>query len=101
MVHYQTKTKQRLGFIAQAKERARMRLHYYRFDSTVPEAVQEEYGAADGIIDGVSISTAKKLLKQYGGNAWTQHIDRDGGCFEVTDITLKGNNSKFKYNHHL
>lgn len=78
-----------------------MRLHYYRFDATVPEAVQEEYGAEGRIIGGVSISTAKKLLKQYGGNAWTQHIDRDGGCFEVTEIKLSGNNSKFKYNHHL
>lgn len=29
------------------------------------------------------------------------HSERDGSCFEVTDITLTGNNSKFKYNHHL
>ena len=41
------------------------------------------------------------LLKQYGGSAWTEHCERDGGCFEVTEIKLKGNNSRFRYNHHL
>lgn len=27
----------------------------------------------------VSIRTAKKLLKEQGGQAWTEHYDRDGG----------------------
>lgn len=78
-----------------------MRLHYYKFDEKVSQAVMEEYGAEDRIISGISISGAKKLLKLYGGCAWTNHIDRDGGCFETTEIKLKSNNSRFKYNHHL
>jgi hypothetical protein len=41
------------------------------------------------------------MMKQYGGAGWTEHIDRDGGCFEVTEIKLQGNNSRFKYNCHL
>ena len=49
----------------------------------------------------VQLQLQKKLLKQYGGIAWTDHIDRDGGLFEVTEIKLKGNNSKFRYNRHL
>lgn len=52
-------------------------------------------------IQGIKVSAAKKLLKEYGGKAYTLHCERDGGVFEVTDITLQGNNSKFKYNHHL
>ena len=48
----------------------------------------------------VSISHAKKLLKK-GGEAWTEHYERDGGLFEVTNVELKGNNSRFTYNRHL
>ena len=48
-----------------------------------------------------SVSFAKKLLKKYGGKAYTQHIDRDGGVFEVTPVELGKNNSKHKYNVHL
>lgn len=50
---------------------------------------------------GISVTRAKQLLKEKGGVAWTSHIDRDGGCFETSEIKLKGNNSKFKYNKHL
>ena len=46
-----------------------------------------------------SVSTAKKLLKQKGGCAWTEHYERDGGLFEITKIELTGNNSKFKYTY--
>ena len=56
--------------------------------------------AADSV-EGITVTAAKKLLRQFGGSAWTAHIDRDGGCFETTDIRLVGNNSKFKYNQHL
>lgn len=66
-----------------------MRLHYWRSE----DGKEEEYG--------ISITSAKKLLKEKGGYAWTEHIGRDGSCFEVTEIKLNGNNSKFKYNHHL
>ena len=102
-----------------------MRLNYYRF----PEGTDESILLANGcgvvlktgstiypesipddkreLVDYVEdtipccVSFAKKLLKQYGGAAWTEHCERDGGCFEVTEIKLTGNNSKFKYNHHL
>ena len=52
-------------------------------------------------IEAIKVSTAKKLLKTYGGVAFTQHFDRDGGLFESTEITLNGNNSNHKYNRHL
>ena len=55
----------------------------------------------DDTISGISITRAKQLLKEFGGSAWTCHIDRDGGCFETSEIKLKGNNGKFKYNVHL
>lgn len=56
---------------------------------------------AEDTISGISVTAAKKLLKKFGGAAWTQHCERDGGCFEVTPITLKGNHSRFKYSRHL
>ncbi len=49
----------------------------------------------------VTIKEAKKLLKEKGGYAWTEHYERDGGLFEVSKIELTGNNSKFSYNRHL
>lgn len=52
-------------------------------------------------LSGISITYAKQLLKEYGGHAYTRHIDRDGGCFEITPIELKKNNSRHKYNRHL
>lgn len=48
-----------------------------------------------------TVTMAKKLMKIYGGHAWTNHIDRDGGVFEVSEVKLKGNNSRFKYSHHI
>ena len=56
---------------------------------------------AEEIVYGCTVTFAKKLLRKFGGSAWTEHCERDGGCFEVTPITLDGNNSRFKYNHHL
>ena len=56
---------------------------------------------ADYIVRGLTVTAAKKLLREFGGSAWTEHYERDGGIFETTEIMLKGNNSKFKYNHHL
>lgn len=52
-------------------------------------------------LDSIKVSTAKKMLKAYGGIAFTCHFDRDGGLFESTEIKLKGNNSRFTYNRHL
>lgn len=103
-----------------------MRLNYYEFPENTPENILLENGCAviktngdeiypefipedkrylvdhiDRTLHGVSVSHAKALLKEYGGAAWTEHCERDGGVFEVTEIQLKGNNSNFKYNHHL
>ena len=102
-----------------------MRITYYRFPEETPEAVLLEHGCGVLLKDGQEIypesipderramvesidrtiscrvAAAKKLMKQYGGAAWTEHVDRDGGCFEVTEVTLTGNNSRFKYNQHL
>lgn len=52
-------------------------------------------------IEGITVTKAKKFLKEFGGSAYTKHCDRSGSCFEISEITLKGNNSRFKYNHHL
>lgn len=56
---------------------------------------------SEDTLSGISVMAAKNLLKQFGGSAWTCHIDRDGGCFETTEIKLAGNNSRHKYNRHL
>lgn len=56
---------------------------------------------AETLVMGCSVTTAKKLLREFGGTAWTEHCDRSGGVFEVTPIKLSQNNSRFKYNHHL
>ncbi len=48
-----------------------------------------------------SILFAKKLLRVIGGEAYTQHHDRDGGLIGTTPIHSTGNNSRFKYNRHL
>ena len=68
-----------------------MRLHYYReTEDSEPEVV--------------SVREAKKLIKERGGVAWTEHYDRDGGMFETSPITI-GNNARIaygvKYNVHL
>ena len=48
-----------------------------------------------------TVSTAKAMIRKYGGHGFTEHIDRDGTLFETTPIRLDGNNSKFRYNRHL
>lgn len=61
----------------------------------------DEVDFIEDTIGGLTVTGVKNLIKQYGGCGWTEHCERDGGCFEVTPIELKGNNSRFKYNHHL
>ena len=103
-----------------------MRLSYYRFPEGTPEEILLREGCAVVLHDGReiypdsipadkrhlvakvdtltgphSVTYIKQLMKQYGGCGFTMHYERDGSLFEVTDIKLKGNNSKFKYNHHL
>ena len=79
-----------------------MRLNYYRFPDGTDKSILNEYcDENEDTMYGISVTTAKKMLKQYGGSAWTEHIDRSGSVFEVTDIVINGNNSRFRYNHHL
>ena len=103
-----------------------MRLNYYEFPENTPEDVLLAHGCdvvlkagttihveyipddkralvqyVDARIGGLTVTAVKRLMKQYGGVGWTEHINRDGCVFETTPITLNGNNSKFKYNQHL
>ena len=66
-----------------------MRIHYYQKDEN------------SNPVGGYSISHIKKMIKEQGGFGFTLHIERDGTVFDSTEITLKGNNSRFKYNRHL
>lgn len=79
-----------------------MRITYYKFPEGTPEATLYEHGCneEDRTVT-CSVTWAKKLMKQFGGIAYTHHCERDGSLFEVTEVTLKGNNSRFQYNHHL
>ncbi len=70
------------------------------FKEYIPEDKMELIERVDDTIN-CTISCAKKLIKKYGGHAWTEHIDRNGGCFEVTPVVLGANNSEFHYNRHL
>ena len=67
-------------------------------ENTADEVIERHFPAE---IEACTVTEAKKFLKLYGGNAYTEHIERDGGLFETTPIILKGNNSRFKYNRHL
>lgn len=82
-----------------------MRLHYYHppHDLQCPFSDMEtELEIEPGEdIGGLRLATVKTLIKRYGGSGYTTHCERDGSVFEVTNITLKCNNSRFKYNRHL
>ena len=71
------------------------------YPESIPEERWPQILCIGDIVDDVSVSRAKELLRKYGGSAWTEHYERDGTLFEVTEIHLNGNNSRFKYNHHL
>ena len=68
---------------------------------SIPDDKRPLVDYVDDTLKGLSVKHVKQLLKKYGGYGWTEHCDRDGCVFETTDITIKGNNSKFKYNRHL
>lgn len=103
-----------------------MRFNYYQFPKGTPESILLKNGCAvilksgdeiytDSIpndkrdlVDHISdliyvgrVTEVKRLMRMYGGCGFTQHCERDGSLFEVTPIELTGNNSRFKYNHHL
>jgi hypothetical protein len=42
---------------------------------------------------GISVSEAKRLLKEFGGVAGTEFYDRDGTFLGIRDIELKENNT--------
>ena len=68
-----------------------MRIHCYKKDE-------------ESDVEVVRLSTAKRLIKEYGGVAWTEHYDRNGGLFEVTPIKLENNRGvayNVRYNRHL
>lgn len=65
------------------------------------ECTNFEVTVAEYIVEGITITTAKRMLKEYGGRAWTEHYERDGGLFETSPILLRGNNSYVQYNRHL
>lgn len=71
------------------------------YPDSIPEDRWAQIDCIGDVLGGISITHAKALLRKYGGSAWTEHYERDGTLFEVTDIHLTGNNSRFKYNHHL
>ena len=71
------------------------------YSETIPEDKRELVDHVDNVLYGLKVSSVKSLIKKYGGHGWTDHCERDGGVFETTEITLNGNNSKFKYNRHL
>lgn len=67
----------------------------------IPSDKREFVKCIDRVIGGISVTRAKELIRKYGGSGWAEHIDRDGSLFETTEIKLSGNNSRFRYNHHL
>lgn len=83
-----------------------MRIAYYKIPENVTEnmARYELQCTYDEFKSGwmeESVKRVKELIKKYGGCGHIEHYDRSGGCFEVTPIKIKGNNSKHKYNIHL
>lgn len=83
-----------------------MRIAYYKIPENITEdmaryelrCTYDEYKS--GWMEE-SVKRIKELIKKYGGSGRIEHYDRSGGCFEVTPIKIKGNNSKHKYNRHL
>jgi hypothetical protein len=75
----------------------------FNVPNTAPpeDFIDEAIFGCIGVEHQCSIRTAKAMLKKYGGYAWTEHYERDGGLMETSEITLNGNNSRFKYNRHL
>ncbi len=68
---------------------------------SIPDERRNEVNYVSTICGPASITWIKNAMKKWGGSGFTEHYDRDGGMFEVSEIILKGNNSTFTYNHHL
>jgi hypothetical protein len=63
-----------------------MRINYWHSESW-----PEKNGSCESA--GISITEAKRLLREKGGAAITCFFDRDGGLLETRKIELKGNNT--------
>lgn len=68
---------------------------------TIPIEHRDEVDSVGFITGPWNINVIKSYMKKFGGSGYTEHYERDGSLFEVTEIELKGNNSKFKYSRHL
>lgn len=89
------------------------RIHTKKPDGICPDYVSGDQGRgckdcdnfcileAGETVYGTTVKNVKQLLRTFGGSGWTEHCDRSGGVFEVTEITLSGNNSSHHYNRHL
>lgn len=75
--------------------------HCSRHNGPIPECPNFIVDDADDILEGITLTAVKNLMKKYGGSGTICHYDRYGSLLETSPITLKGNNSQFKYNHHL
>lgn len=75
--------------------------HQILGDYNVYLSHKDEVDSIDHTIGGLSVTSVKAYIAQYGGIGWTCHCERDGSLFETSEIKLNGNNSRFKYNHHL
>ena len=102
-----------------------MRITYYTFPDDTPEDILLEHGCGVVLKNGetvyphsipedkrplvqfidrrirANVTETKKLIRRYGGSGVTLHFDRDGSLFETSEVKLSGNNSRFRYNHHL
>jgi hypothetical protein len=63
-----------------------MKINYWQ-----SEGWPEKNGSSE--CPGISVTEAKRLLKEKGGTAFTAFFDRDGGFLETRKIELKGNNT--------
>lgn len=68
---------------------------------SIPEEKRPLVASVERCIGGLTITEVKQLMEQYGGYGYTEHIERTGSVFEVTDIVIGNNNSCNKYNKHL
>ena len=59
-----------------------------------PESIPEERWAQieciGDVVDGVSVTRAKELLRKYGGSAWTEHYERDGTISPTSTMKTDG-----------
>lgn len=65
-----------------------MKINYWRSAHENTEGITE--------LSGISVSAAKKLLKDKGGVAWTCLFDRDGSFQDTWDITLGKNTMSYR-----